>query len=230
MPTAAELPASSREAFASLLKHPEVWLLVLGISANLTLYFAIQTFGPLMFTEAYGYSPAVAAGMNANFWFANLAVLIIVGWISDRLESRKPIAIIGGVLSATLMALWIPTFGHHLAPRTVATIATLMGCFLAIGYVPWAAQFSETLEDVSPALQATGWAFFGLVARVWVAVSAPLSLFVAVRHGWGAWIEVALAGMILYVIAMILSRGRFAAARAAEAGAVRAATSAGAAD
>ncbi len=230
MPTAAELPASSREAFAWLLKHPEVWLLVIGITANLTLYFAIQAFGPLMFTEAYGYSPAVAAGMNANFWFTNLAVLIIVGWISDRLESRKPIAIIGGVLSAALMALWIPTFGHHLPPRTVATIATLMGCFLAIGYVPWAAQFSETLEDVSPALQATGWAFFGLVARVWIAVSAPLTLYVAVRHGWSAWIEVSLVGMVLYVIAMILSRGRFAAARPVEASAVRAATPAGAAD
>ena len=47
----------------------------------------------------------------------------------------------------------------------MAMVASLMGCFLAIAYVPWAAQFSETLEDVSPALQATGWAFFGLVAR-----------------------------------------------------------------
>ena len=62
-----------------------------------------------------------------------------------------------------------------------------MGCFLAIAYVRWAAQFSETLEDVSPALQATGWAFFGLVARGWVAVSAPLSLYVAVHYGWGEW-------------------------------------------
>jgi len=95
-------------------------------------------------------------------------------------------------------------------------IATLMGCFLAIGYVPWAAQFSETLEDVSPALQATGWAFFGLVARGWVAVSAPLTLFIAARHGWGAWVEVSCAGMVLYVIAMALSRGRLATHGAAD--------------
>ena len=58
-------------------------------------------------------------------------------------------------------------------------VATLLGGFLAIGYVPWAAQFSETLEDVSPALQATGWAFFGFAARGWVAISAPIALTVA---------------------------------------------------
>ena len=75
-------------------------------------------------------------------------------------------------------------------------VASLMGCFLAIAYVPWAAQFSEALEDVSPALQATGWAFFGLVARAWVAISAPLSLYVAVHYGWGEWVKVALGGMI----------------------------------
>ena len=216
LPTAAQLPASAREAFAALLAHREIWLLVLGVTANLTLYLSIQAFGPLMFTQAYGYSPAVAARMNANFFFANLAVLIITGIVSDRLQLRKPIAIIGGVLSATLMALWVPTFGHHMPPRTVAMIATLMGCFLAIGYVPWAAQFSETLEDVSPALQATGWAFFGLVARGWVAVSAPLTLFIAARHGWGAWVEVSCAGMVLYVIAMALSRGRLATHGAAD--------------
>jgi len=45
--------------------------------------------------------------------------------------------------------------------------------------------------------------------------SAPLSLFVAVHHGRGAWIEVSTAGMLLYVPAMVLSHGRFAAARPA---------------
>jgi MFS family permease len=216
LPKAAEIPGSSREAFATLLRHAEVWLLVIGVTANLTLYIAIQAFGPLMFTEAYGYSPAVAARMNANFWFTNLAVLVATGIVSDRLEMRKPIAMIGGFLSCALMAVWTLTFGHHVEPRTVAAIATLMGCFLAIGYVPWAAQFSETLEDVSPALQATGWAFFGLTVRAWVAFSAPLCLFVAVHHGWGAWVKVSLVGMILYVAAMAMSRGRFAAGRAAE--------------
>ncbi len=210
LPAASELPSSTGDAFRRLLGHMEVWLLVIGITANLTLYFAIQGFGPLMFTEAFHYSPAEAAKMNEYFWLANLGALVLTGLVSDRLQTRKPIAIFGGVLACLLMAWWIPTFGRELPRATMATVASLMGCFLAIAYVPWAAQFSETLEDVSPALQATGWAFFGLVARGWVAISAPLSLYVAVHYGWGQWVKVALGGMIIYIVAMAFSRGHAA--------------------
>ncbi len=205
-PAAAELPSGTRDAFARLLAHPEVWLLVMGVTAYLTLYFAIQGFGALMFTEAFHCSPADAARLNAYFWLANIVALVITGIISDRLQIRKPIAIIGGILAAGLIAYWVPMFGHTPPERTLAWVATLMGCFLAIAYVPWAAQFSEALEDVSPALQATGWAFSGLVIRAWIAISAPLSLYVAVHRGWGLWVEVSLVGMVLYIIAMLLTR------------------------
>ncbi|HSZ23467.1 MAG TPA: MFS transporter [Candidatus Sulfotelmatobacter sp.] len=210
LPAASELPSSTGDAFRRLLGHMEVWLLVVGITANLTLYFAIQGFGPLMFTEAFHYSPAEAAKMNEYFWLANLAALVLTGLVSDRLQTRKPIAIFGGILASLLMAWWIPRFGVELPRATMAMVASLMGCFLAIAYVPWAAQFSETLEDVSPALQATGWAFFGLVARGWVAISAPLSLYVAVHYGWGQWVKVALVGMVIYIVAMAFSRGHAA--------------------
>jgi MFS family permease len=211
LPSANELPSGTGDAFRRLLGHFEVWLLVIGITANLTLYFAIQAFGPLMFTEAFHYTPAEAAKMNEYFWLANLGALVLTGLVSDRLQTRKPIAIFGAILASLLMAWWIPTFGRELPRATMAMVASLMGCFLAIAYVPWAAQFSETLEDVSPALQATGWAFFGLVARAWVAISAPLSLYVAVHYGWGDWVKVALVGMIIYIVAMAFSRGHAAA-------------------
>ncbi len=210
LPSASELPSSTSDAFRRLLGHMEVWLLVIGITANLTLYFAIQGFGPLMFTEAFHYTPAEAAKMNEYFWLANLGALVLTGLVSDRLQTRKPIAIFGGVLACILMAWWIPTFGRELPRATMTMVASLMGCFLAIAYVPWAAQFSETLEDVSPALQATGWAFFGLIARGWVAISAPLSLYVAVHYGWGQWVKVAFGGMIIYIVAMAFSRGHAA--------------------
>jgi len=205
LPSASELPSSTRDAFRRLLGHMEVWLLVVGITANLTLYFAIQGFGPLMFTEAFHYSPAEAARMNEYFWLTNLGVLVLTGLVSDRLQMRRPIAIFGAILASLLMAWWIPRFGIELPRATMTMVASLMGCFLAIAYVPWAAQFSETLEDVSPALQATGWAFFGLVARAWIAISAPLSLYVAVHYGWGEWVKVALGGMIIYIVAMAFS-------------------------
>jgi hypothetical protein len=80
---------------------------------------------------------------------------------------------------------------------------TLLGCLLAMVAVPWAAQYSEMLEDASPALQATGWAFYGLMARAWVAISAPLMLAIAARFGWAAWMKVSLCGLVLYSVARI---------------------------
>src|ERR1700721_3871396 len=111
LPSASELPSSPGDAFRRLLSHAEVWLLVFGITANLTLYFAIQAFGPLMFTEAFHYSPAEAAKMNEYFWLTNLGLLVVKGLVSDRLQTRKPIAIIGGILAAILVAGGVPRCG-----------------------------------------------------------------------------------------------------------------------
>ncbi len=205
---AAELPSSTNDAFARLLKHPEIWIQVIGINANLTLYFAITAFGPLMFTQAFKYSPAEAAAMNSNFWFCNLAVLVLTGFVSDRLQIRKPIAILGAALAIGLLTWWVPSFTRGGLPRgEMAIVAAALGGFLAIGYVPWAAHFSETLEEVSPALQATGWAFFGLVARAWAGLSAPLTLYIAKHFGWQVWIKVSIVGMVIYIVALLIARG-----------------------
>jgi hypothetical protein len=204
----AELPSSNRDAYARLLKHPEIWLQVIGITANLTLYFAITAFGPLMFTQAFNYPPAEAAAMNSNFWLCNLAVLVVTGFVSDRLQIRKPIAIVGAALSIGLLVWWVPSFTTGGLPRgEMAIVAAILGGFLAIGYVPWAAHFSETLEEVSPALQATGWAMFGLAVRVWAGVSAPITLWVAKHYGWQAWIKVSIVGLAIYILALLITRG-----------------------
>ncbi len=206
MPSAADLPSGTRDAFARLLRHREVWLLVFGMVPSLTLYFTIQPFGPLMFTQAFHYSPADANAMNAYFWAGNMVALVIVGVISDRLQMRKPIAIFGAILSAIVVAYWVSTFGREIPRSQMAVIASVLGVVLAIAYVPWSAQFSETLEDVSAALQATGWAFYGLVARGWVAIAAPLAVIVARSSGWGVWVEVSLVGMAIYIAAMFFTR------------------------
>jgi OPA family glycerol-3-phosphate transporter-like MFS transporter len=204
-PTAAELPSSTRHAFAMLLGHFEPWLMVMPFTISLSLYVAIQVFGPLMFTESFHYTPAEAARMNSYFWLGNMGALIVIGIVSDRLQSRRPISIIGATLLSLLLAWWIPTFGVALPHQVMIVVATLLGCLFAMVVVPWAALYSETLEDVSPTLQATGWAFYGFVVRAWVAVSAPLMLAIAARYGWAAWMQVSLGGMVLYALAMIFA-------------------------
>jgi MFS family permease len=205
LPTAAHLPSSARDAFASLLKHFEPWLMVVPFTISLALYIAIQAFGPLMFTESFHYTPADAAAMCAYFWLGNMGALIITGFVSDRLQLRKPIAILGAILASGLLVWWIPTFGEALPRNTMTIVATVLGCCLAILSVPWAAQYSEALEEISPALQATGWAFYGLVTRAWIAISAPLMLTVAVHYGWASWMKFALAAFVVFGVAMVFT-------------------------
>jgi OPA family glycerol-3-phosphate transporter-like MFS transporter len=203
--TAAEIPGTAREAFASLLQHFEPWLMVVPFTISLALYIAIQAFGPLMFTESFHYSPGDAAAMNAKFWLGNIGALIVVGLISDKLQMRKPIAVLGAILTSALLIWWIPTFGEALPRHTMSIVATLLGCCLAIYTVPWAAQYSEALEEISPAIQATGWAFYGLATRAWGAISVPLMLIVAVKYGWAAWIKFSLVAIVCYGIAMLFT-------------------------
>ncbi len=112
LPAASEIPSGTRDAFRRLLGHMEVWLLVVGITANLTLYFAIQGFGPLMFTEAFHYSPAEAAKMNEYFWLTNLGVLVLTGLVvrppanpqTDRDLRRHPRRAADGVVDSNFRA------------------------------------------------------------------------------------------------------------------------------
>jgi nitrate/nitrite transporter NarK len=200
-----DLPSSARDAFASLLRHFEPWLMVLPFTVSLSLYIAIQVFGPLMFTESFHYTPADAASMCAYFWLGNMGALVLIGLVSDRLQMRKPFAVLGAILTSGLLIWWIPTFGEALPRHTMTIVATILGIFLAIGTVPWAAQYSESLEEISPALHATGWAFYGLATRAWVAISAPLMLTIAVRYGWATWMKFSLAAFVLYGIAMFFT-------------------------
>jgi OPA family glycerol-3-phosphate transporter-like MFS transporter len=204
-PSAAELPSSTTQAFITLLRHFEPWLMVVPFTISLSLYFAIQNFGPLMFTESFHYSPADAARMSSYFWLGHMGALVMIGVISDRLQVRRPISIIGAVAAALLLAWWIPRFGEALPRHVMTIVATLLGCLLAMVAVPWAAQYSETLEDTSPALQATGWAFYGLIARGWLAISAPLMLALAAHYGWPTWMKWSFAAMLLYAVAMMVA-------------------------
>src|SRR5580704_16446154 len=202
LPSATELPASAVAAFTALLKHFEPWLMVFPFTLSLSLYVVIQAFGPLMFTEAFHYTPADAAAMCAHFWLGNMGALVATGFVSDRLQRRKPFMIIGAIITSGMLIWWIPTFGAPLQRTTMTTFATVLGCFIGMTIVPWSAQYSETLEEISPALQATGWAFYGLVARGWGVISVPLMLTIVVHYGWVTWIKFSLGALLIFSIAM----------------------------
>jgi hypothetical protein len=92
----------------------------------------------------------------------------------------------------------------------------ILGGLVAFAFIPWCAQYSELLEDISPALQASGWSFFQLIYRGWIAISGPLVAFVSSRYGWAAWMWVAVAGMAMFIPAMLAVRGGWVPAKAGQ--------------
>jgi OPA family glycerol-3-phosphate transporter-like MFS transporter len=204
---AMEVPASGGAAFRELLSRWEVWALVVGSVAFLTLPITSQTFFPVMFNRAFHYSPADAAKMASYFWLLNLFMLVPAGLLSDKLRVRKPLVLIGDVAALAVLIWWIGTFSNPLPPFQLAAVMFLLGGLVAFAFIPWCAQYSELLEDISPALQASGWSFFQLIYRGWIAISGPLVAYVSSHYGWAAWMWVAVAGMATLIPTMLAVRG-----------------------
>ncbi len=205
----AQVPGTAASAFKMLLGRWESWVLVVGAVAFLTTAITIQTFGPLMFTEAYHYSPALAASATAKFWLINLIMLVPAGLFSDWLRMRKSVTVVLTVVALALLVWWARNFLPPLSPSALGKITLILGATLASAYIPWCAFFSEYLEDLSPALQATGWSFFQMIYRTWIAFSGPLLLWVAARYGWDKWMWVMVAGTVLFLLSQLAVRGHW---------------------
>jgi MFS family permease len=216
-----DLPQESAEeaaaGFRQLLGHWESWVLVVGVVAFLTTAITIQSFGPLMFTKAYHYTNGQAAAATANFWLVNLVMLVPAGMFSDWLRVRKPITIVLSLAGVALLFWWVKNFFPPLPYWETGVISLVLGGLLASAFIPWCAYYSEYLEDLSPALQATGWSFFQMVYRTWIAFSAPLLLWIASHYGWQTWMWVTVIGTALFIVSNLAVRGHWRPATSAAA-------------
>jgi hypothetical protein len=222
-----EAPGTAMAAFGQLLGRWEVWLMVVGVIAFVTVAITIQTFGPLMFKQAFGYDDATADRLAAKFWLLNLIMLVPAGIFSDWLGVRKPISIVLACVTLAVLVWWTRNFYPPLSANALGWVTLILGGVAASAFIPWCALYSEYVEDLSPALQATGWSFFQLIYRTWVAFSAPVLTTVtahiafseAVSHhlmkpdtrawsiGWETWMDVIIAGTVLFVISLFALRG-----------------------
>jgi MFS family permease len=222
-----EAPATAMSAFNQLLSRWEVWLMVSGVVAFLTVAITIQTFGPIMFEQAFGYDHATADRLASYFWLLNGVMLVPAGMLSDWLGVRKPVSIVLGTVTLGILVWWTRHFYPPLSASALAGVTVVLGAIAAAAFIPWTALYSEYVEDISPALQATGWSFFQLIYRTWVAFSAPLLTAVTAhyalaeartRHlmapdphawsiGWVTWMDVMIAGTALFVVSLFALRG-----------------------
>jgi MFS family permease len=169
---------------------PSIVASAIAISVFLLSYYTAVAFFPIFFQTVQGFSADEANGLLNYYWTANAIALVVAGVISDRLRVRKPFMLFGGV-GAFIVTLVV----RHMTPHTDSTygawafILVCVGIYGGFAFACWMASFTETVEDINPALTAHGLAVWGWLLRVVVAVSFLLlpqvisSVTPLVNHG-----------------------------------------------
>jgi hypothetical protein len=119
----------------------------------------------------FGFSVKDANGLGNWNWGFNVIAVLAIGIISDRFRVRKPFMVIGGVLAAIMLVIYLNEAGKHPSYYTMAILLALLAFGLGVAYTPWMASFTETVEARNPALTATGLAIWGWILRVVVFAS-----------------------------------------------------------
>jgi len=198
---------TARSRMRAAARYGRVWAMIVGITLFLMLYLTLQQFGPKILVDAYHYTADEAAYLSQYFWLLNLATLIGAGVLSDKLQRRKIVSFAGALLTLATMLVWIPLAGSHPAQGTMILLMSLLGGFFGVTFAPWMAWFSETLEDISTAVQASGWALWTAVLRLYVVITVVPMTFIAQHYGWSPWLWATVGGVVLYILTVIASRG-----------------------
>ncbi|MEC2131530.1 MFS transporter [Brevibacillus centrosporus] len=189
------------------MKQKHIWALAIGCTFFLMLYLTLASYGPLILVQAFGYTPARAVFVSQFFWLFSLVTLIVSGYISDKLQLRKLMSLIGVIGMIVVMGIWIMTIHRPISESSMIFLISLMGGSLGFAYSPWMAIYSENLEDIHGGIQASGWAVWSFVLRIYAIISAiPLNL-IAVRYGWDTWLWITMMGAILYIPLLCMGKG-----------------------
>ena len=163
--TEEDIEAALRHPFRQLMK-PDIIISSFAVSIMLLIYYTSVGFSVIYLSTVFGFSLKDANGLGNWNWGFNVIAVILVGIISDRFRVRKPFMVIGGVLGAVMVVVYLLQAGDHPGYYTIALILALLSLGLGIAYTPWMASFTETVEAHNPALIATGLAIWGLIIRI----------------------------------------------------------------
>src|SRR5580700_5501982 len=168
--TEEDIEAALRHPFRQLLK-PDIIISCVAVSIMLLIYYTAVLTSVIYLSTVFGFSVKNANGLGNWNWGFNVIAVILVGFISDRFRVRKPFMVIGGVLAAVMVVVYLEQAGHHPGYYSLALMLALLSLGLGIAYTPWMASYTETVEARNPALIATGLAIWGWIIRVVVFVA-----------------------------------------------------------
>jgi MFS family permease len=165
-----DIEAALKHPFRQLLKV-DIVVSAFAVSVMLLIYYTAVGFSLIYLTTVLGFSVKNGDGLGNWNWGFNVIAVLLVGIISDRFRVRKPFMVIGGVIAAVMVVVYLEQAGHHPGYYTVALMLALLSLGLGIAFAPWMASFTETVEARNPALTATGLAIWGWIQRIVVFVS-----------------------------------------------------------
>jgi ACS family D-galactonate transporter-like MFS transporter len=165
-----DIEAALKNPWRQLMKT-DIIVSAIAVSIMLLIYYTAVGFSVIFLQTVFGETTKNANGLGNWNWGFNAIGVIAIGVISDRFRVRKPFMVIGGVLAAVMVVVYLMQIGHHPSYYTLAIILALTALGLGIAYTPWMASYTETVEDRNPALIATGLAIWGWVIRVVVFLS-----------------------------------------------------------
>jgi MFS family permease len=165
-----DIEAALKHPFRQLLKV-DVVVSAFAVSVMLLIYYTAVGFSLIYLTTVFGFSVKDGNGLGNWNWGFNVVAVLAVGIISDRFRVRKPFMVLGGVIAAVMVVVYLEQAGHHPSYYTVALMLALLSLGLGIAFAPWMASFTETVEARNPALTATGLAIWGWIQRIVVFVS-----------------------------------------------------------
>jgi MFS family permease len=165
-----DIEAALRHPFRQLLKV-DIVVSAFAVSVMLLIYYTAVGFSLIYLTTVFGFSVKNGDGLGNWNWGFNVIAVLLVGIISDRFRVRKPFMVIGGIIAAVMVVVYLEQAGHHPGYYTVALMLAALSLGLGIAFAPWMASYTETVEARNPALTATGLAIWGWIQRIVVFVS-----------------------------------------------------------
>jgi len=201
--------------------NPRLMVSAFGISVFLLIYYAAVGFFPLYLNKIFGFTVSQANGLVSVFWLVNVAAAIIIGFVSDRTLVRKPYMLAGSLTTIVVTILFIGRIGIPTSSGLMIVFLSLFGITMAVGYVTWMAAYTETIEDINPALVATGMAVEGFILRMIVVLSTLAFSFVVTNSAngsqWATWWWICTVGAVVFIPTIFVVSGywRRASTRAA---------------
>ena len=165
-----DIEAALRHPFRQLFKA-DIIVSAFAVSVMLLIYYTAVGFSLIYLTTVFGFSVKDGNGLGNWNWGFNVIAVLLVGIVSDWFRVRKPFMVIGGIIAAVMVVVYLEQAGHHPGYYTIAVMLAVLSLGLGIAFAPWMASFTETVEARNPALTATGLAIWGWIQRVVVFAS-----------------------------------------------------------